>query len=137
MTLLVPDCGEVALMTDMLGNGNNWTLKLFKNDQTPGESDVAGDYTEADFTDYAAKTLTRSVGASTWGTPATVAGTTSSEYNSGTPQSWTCGASGNTIYGYFVVDASTGTLIYAERFSSARTLTNGDTLTLTPKLELA
>lgn len=136
MTLLCPDVGEVVLLTDLLGNGNNWTLKLFKNDVTPAESDTDATYTEADFTDYAAKTLTRSVSGSTWATPTTSSGTTSSEYNSGTPQSWTCGATGNSIYGYYIVDAVTGTLLIAERFAATRTLAENDTLNLTPKIEL-
>jgi hypothetical protein len=140
MTLLVPDEGEVRMLTELLDGGTsreNWTLKLYKNDKTPAEADTPAAYTECDFTDYVAKTLTRTVGAGTWGTPATADGTTSSTYNSGTPLSWTCGASGNTVYGYYVVGASSGKLIYAERFGSARTLVNGDVLNLTPKLELA
>lgn len=140
MSLLVPNVGEVVLLGNMLAGGTleNWTLKLFKNDKTPAEGDVAGDYTEADFTNYTAKTLTRSVSGSTWSTPSTDGGgTTSSTYNGASPQSWTCGATGNTIYGYFVVGATSGTLIYAERFANARTLVENDVLNLTPKLELA
>lgn len=136
MSLVCPNVGEVVLLTDLLGNGNNWTLKLFKNDITPAETDTDATYTEADFTDYAAKTLTRSVSGSTWATPTTSSGTTSSEYNSGTPQSWTCGATGNSIYGYYIVDAVAGTLLIAERFASTRVLAENDTLNLTPKIEL-
>lgn len=137
MALLVPDVGEVALLTDLLDNGENWTLKLYKTDVTPAESDTAASYTVADFTDYANKTLTRNVGAGNWGTPATNAGTTSSTYNSGTPQSWTNGGSSQTIYGYYVVGATSTTLLFAEKFATARTLASSDSLELTPRIELA
>lgn len=136
MTLVCPNVGEVVLLTDLLGNGNNWTLKLFKNDVTPAETDTAGTYTEADFTDYAAKTLTRSVSGSTWATPTTSSGVTSSLYNSGTPQTWTCGATGNSIYGYFIIDAVAGTLLISERFAATRVLAENDTLNLTPRVAL-
>lgn len=138
MALLVPNVGEVVLLTNLLAGGSleNWTLKLYKTDVTPAEEDVAGDYTEADFTDYTSKTLTRAVGAGNWGTPATSGGTTSSTYNSGTPQTWTAGSS-QTIYGYFIVGATSGTLIYAEKFASARALQSGDVLNVTPRIELA
>lgn len=137
MTLLCPNVGEVVLLTNLLSAGNNWTLKLFKSNTTPAETDTAGTYTEADFTNYSAKTLTRAVGAGNWGTPSTDGGgVTSSTYNSGTPQTWTCGATGNTVYGYFIVDAVAGTLLIVERFAASRTLASGDTLNLTPVLAL-
>lgn len=139
MAIVVPDVGEVKLLNDLLAGGTleNWTLKLFKNDLTPTDDTVIGDFTEADFTNYATKTLTRAVGAGNWGTPATAGGTTSSTYNSGTPLSWTCGASGNTIYGYYVVGATSGTLLFCERFATARVLASTDVLNLTPVLQLA
>jgi len=137
MALLVPDVGEVALLSDMLGNGNNMTLKLYKTDVTPAEGDTAGSYTEADFTGYSAATLTRSVSGSTWATPSTASGTTSSEYNSGTPQTWTNTGASQTVYGYFVIDAIAGTLLWAEKFATARTLATNDTLDVTPAIELA
>ena len=138
MALVCPDVGEVQLLTDLLDNGNNHTLKLFKADVTPAETDTAATYTVADFSGYANKTLVRNVGAGNWGTPTTAAGVTSSEYNSGTPQAFLCnGATGNTIYGYYVVDATTTVLCWAEKFATARNVATNDTLSLTPKLELA
>jgi hypothetical protein len=137
MALLVPDVGEVRLLTELLDGGTareNWTLKLYKTDVTPAEGDTDASYTEADFTDYVAKTLTRTVDAgTTWGTPSTSDGTTSASY---AQQSWTCGATGNTVYGYFVVGASSGVLIFAEKFGTAVTLASGYQLQLTPRLEL-
>jgi hypothetical protein len=139
MSLLVPDEGEVRLLTELLDGGTtreNWTLKLYKTNVTPAETDTSASYTECDFTNYVSKTLTRTVGAGTWGTPSTAAGVTSSTYHSGTPQTWTCGAAGNTVYGYFVVGATSGKVAFAELFDTPRTLAADDTLNLTPKLQL-
>jgi uncharacterized protein YjbI with pentapeptide repeats len=52
MALLVPNVGEVVLLSNLLAGGSleNWTLKLYKTDVTPAEGDTAASYTEADFT---------------------------------------------------------------------------------------
>lgn len=138
MSLLCPDVGEVVLLTDLLDGANTreaWTLKLYKTNVTPAETDTAASYTVADFTGYSNKTLTRTVTGTTWSTPATSSGTTSSTYNSGTPLSWSA-TSAQTVYGYYVVGATSTTLIYAELFSSSISLVNPSTLQLTPKLQL-
>lgn len=132
--LLVPDVGEVELldkmMKDALSVDEDYTLKLYKTNVTPAESDTAGSYTVADFTNYVNKTLTRTG----WAGASTAGGTTSTTY---AQQSWTCGASGNTVYGYYVIGATSGTLLWAELFGTARVLASGDTLNLTPAMELA
>lgn len=151
MALMVPRVGDVLLLTDLLAGGSleNWQLGLFKSNITPAETDTASTYTaqEADFTSYARKTLTRSVGASTWNTPVSQPPSGSPAWSSRTqvghsqygssPQTWTCGATGNTIYGYFIVGATSGTLVCAEAFATPRALANGDTLSITPVLETA
>lgn len=135
MALLVPDVGEVILLGNLLAGGTleNMTLKLFKTNVTPAESDTASSYTVADFTSYANKTLTRSVNNGvTWGTVGTSGGTTSSTY---VAQSWTAGST-QTIYGYYVVGATSTVLLWAEAFAVARALASTDVLNLTPKLQL-
>lgn len=132
MALLVPDVGEVLLLKAVVdpattGNQENWTLKLMSANTTIAESDTAGTYTEATFTGYSSKTLTRG----SWGTPATASGTTSSSY---AQQSWSA-TSAQTVYGYWVVGATSTTLLFAENFGSIA-LTNPSTLNLTPKLQL-
>jgi hypothetical protein len=136
MTLLVPDVGEVELLNDLLANGQNWTLKLYSNNVTPGEGDTAGTYTEATFTGYSPKTLTRTRTGSTWENASTAGGVTSSRYNPGTPQSWSP-TSTQSIYGYYVVGASSAVLQFAEIFSvTPKNLSSGDTLNITPKFGL-
>ncbi|QEH38652.1 hypothetical protein OJF2_72580 [Aquisphaera giovannonii] len=151
MALLVPREGDVQLLTDLLGGGTleNWLLGLFHANITPSETDTAATYTaqEATFTSYARKTLTRSIGASTWNTPVSQAPSGSpawsarsqvghSQYGA-SPQTWVCGATGDTIYGYFIVGATSGKLICAEAFATPRTLASGDTLSIIPVFENA
>jgi hypothetical protein len=138
-------------MSDLMGGGSleNWLLCLFNSNITPAETDAAATYTahETAFTSYARKTLTRSIGSSTWNTPVSQAPSGSPPWSSRTavghtqygsaPQSWTCGTTGDTIYGYFVLGASSGKLIMAEAFATPRTLANGDILSLQPVFENA
>lgn len=134
MSLVVPDVGEVELLKRMTYQApTDITLKLFKSNVTPAEGDTHATYTVADFTNYVDKTLTASQTGATWGAPATVGGVSSISY---AQQSWTCGATGNTIYGYWWQTA-TPTLILAEAFAAPITLVNGSTLNLTPRLEAA
>jgi hypothetical protein len=151
MALLVPHEGELQLLTDMIGGGTleNWQLCLFNSNITPSETDTAATYTvhETAFAGYARVTLTRSISASTWNTPVSQAPSGSPPWSSralvghtqygSAPQSWTCGATGDTIYGYFIIGVTSGKLICAEAFATARTLASGDTLSLQPIFENA
>lgn len=149
MALLVPNVGEARLLLELIDGGTareNWSLRLYKNNKTPAESDVAGSYTVADFTNYVNKTLTRTINNGvTWNTITTnaptggwaPAGNTNVAETTYQLQTWTCGASGNTIYGYYYIGATSTLLIAAELFASSRTLANGDTLNLTPRFGAA
>lgn len=151
MALVVPHEGEIQLLKDLLGGGTleNWTLRLFNSNITPAESDAAATYTahETSFAGYAAKTLTRSLSASTWNTPVSQSPSGSPAWSSRTqvghsqygssPQVFTCSGTGDTIYGYFITGATSGKLICAEAFAAPRTLANGDTLSITPVFENA
>lgn len=118
MAGLVPNAGE-AIALDRFLKTSDETLKLFVNDYTPVESSVAGDFTEMSTQGYAAKTLT----AASW---------TSGAY---AQQIWTFdGTGGSTVvYGYFVIDAGSGTIMFAERFGSPPTIVNNnDQIKVTP-----
>lgn len=129
MALNFPDTGE-NLSLEMITNKTapqNLVLRLYQNNITPSDTDTAATYTEANFTGYAAITLT---GAS-WN--AASAGTIT--YSA--QQTFTCsGASSNSIYGYYVTQASSGTLLYSERDASAPfTIANtGDAVKITPTI---
>lgn len=145
MPAVVPNDSEPTLLSNLLAGGalENWTLKLYKTNVTPAETDTIASYTVADFTNYTNKTLTRSISGSTWSTPASGAptgswsGEASVAESTYQQQSWTCGATGNTIYGYWIEGATSTKLIMAELFATARTLASGDTLNLTPRIGLA
>lgn len=134
MALVVPNAGELELLDkmlkDALSSDEDYILKLFQNDYTPDQTTASGSLTEANFTNYAAVTLTRAG----WNQAVTISNKAESSYGSAA-QSWTCGASGNTIYGYYVANPS-GTVLWAERFAVSRVLANGDVLNLTPKFTL-
>lgn len=135
MALVTPNQGELELLNKMLKAAlsvdENYILKLFQNNVTPDQTFVPASFVEANFTTYAAKTLTRSG----WNSAVTVAGAATSSYGAN-PQSWTCGTSGNTIYGYWVEGATSGICLWAEKFTSARILADGDVLNLTPQFNL-
>lgn len=132
MALLVPDAGEVSLLDMMLSDAspNSQTLKL--HTAVAGgivEGTVVGDFTEATFTGYVAKTLARA----TWNGASTSAGTTSKTYPQ---QSWSPGSS-QTILGYYVIETTAAGILWAETFAASRSLVSGDTLNLTPYIELS
>lgn len=135
MSIYTPLSGDLQLLDKMLkkalSTDENYILKLYQNNYTPDDTSGPGSFTEANFTNYAAVTLTRS------GWNASVIVSTHAETSYGaSPQTWTCGASGNTIYGYYVVGATSGVVLWAELFSTSRVLANQDVLNLTPKFTL-
>lgn len=139
MALVVPDLGELELLDkmlkDALSTDENYIMKLYQNNYTPvaGSGNPSGTFTEANFTNYTNRTLTRA----NWSAAATVSNKAESSYGT-SPQSWTCGATGNTIYGYYVQQANAPSyVLWAELFSTARVLANGDILNITPKFTLA
>ncbi len=128
MAINVPDTGE-NLALEMIVNktaAQNLVLKLYSNNITPSDTDTAGTYTECTFTGYSAITLT---GAS-WGS----ASAGSIAY---AQQTFTCsGAGSENVYGYYVVQASSGTLLYSERGTGVPfTITTvGDNVKVTPTI---
>jgi hypothetical protein len=127
MALVVCDGGELVALKALVNHtaqATNLTLKLFKSNTTPANTDTAATYTEADFTGYSAATLT---GAS-WvvtGNPVTYA-----------EQSFTssAGSQNQPVYGYYIVAGAA--LIYAERFTDGpyTIVNNGDVIKVTPSL---
>lgn len=129
MALNFPDVGE-NLALEMIVNKTapqNLVLKLYKNNITPSDTDVAGTYTEATFPGYSAITLT---GAS-WNAAASGSITYSAQ------QTFTCtSTSTDDIYGYYVIQTTSGTLLYSERDGSApfAIRNNGDNIKITPTI---
>lgn len=129
---LVPDEGEREFLRKCFKVDEDVYLRLFKNNITPSEGDSVATYIEATFTGYSQKTLAKA----SWGTPATVGGTSSITY--GSAQTWTSSdPTAQAIYGYYIVGVTSGILLFAERFGTARNINNGETITFTPRVEAA
>lgn len=132
-TLLVPDVGEVKLVDRMLrlSAEENLTLKLFTSNTTPAEGDTAATYTVAAGGGYADKTLTNG----SWGAASTSTGTTTSTYAEQTYTFTGALTASATIYGYFVVGATSTVLYWAERAAATfQPAANGETYKVTPVL---
>jgi hypothetical protein len=131
--LLVPDVGESIMLQNILNKTapENQSLRLYQNNITPAETDTAATYTVATWTGYANISLT---GAS-W----TVSGTAPTQA-AAAQQTWTstAGSQSQNNYGYYVVQASSGILMWAERFSDGPYLivNNGDQIKVTPVITL-
>lgn len=132
--LVLVDNGESLALQALLNKtaqDENLVLRLFKSNTTPAETDTAGTYTEADFTGYSAITLT----GSSW----TVSGTspTTASY---AQQTFTSSAdqSSQNIYGYYITRATTGDLVWAERFPAGPypIANNGDNIKVTPQITM-
>lgn len=125
MTLNVPDVGEQLALQLLVNNvsGADLVLKLYTNDATPADTDVAASYTEATQAGYAAATL---AGAS-WDTTTTAGTAAYAEQTF----SFTTNAD---VYGYFITKA--GTLAWSERFTGApfSIPTGGGDINITPQI---
>jgi hypothetical protein len=133
MAIVVPDAGEIRLLTVLLKYttyATNWTLHLYSNDYTPNAASINANFAEATFTGYSAATLVRA----SWNNPVVVSNRVETSYASGL--SWTCGVTGQTIYGYWVL-AADNTVLWAEKFGAARELGDTNVLDLTPKFAMA
>jgi hypothetical protein len=139
-----------TILTLVNGNGNfsgtcywslasmeNLSLKLYTNNVTPAEGDVAGTYTEQGAVagynpgTYILTSQVQLSGQNGWTAPATTpgggtggwaaslgSGSTNVPESSYSLQTWNWGAAA-TIYGYFVVGATSGVLFWSERFPGA------------------
>lgn len=133
MTLLVPNDGEVLALKNFLNHTapQNQKLKLYKSNTTPAETDTASSYTESTFTGYAEIALTGSSWSVSAGAPS------SATYAQQTFSSSADQASEN-AYGYFVVQTTSGLIMWAERFAAApyAIANNGDQIKVTPAITM-
>ena len=128
MPLVAANVGERFLLDAMLA-AQNTHLHLYKTDVTPTASSTVASFTEADFTGYSVKTLT----GANWNDATTVSGKATATY---ADQSWTNSGSSQTVYGYFITDDTDDTLLWAEKFDSARVLGTSDVVNITPMITL-
>ena len=128
MALLVPNVGEAAMLSRLLGNATgDVVLHLYSNNYTPIETSVVGGFTECVATGYAAKTLA----AASW----SIAGDPTEA--SFAEQDFAV-TSAMTAYGYYVTDVAGTTLLWAELFTDGPyTIPTTGSVFVTPKIQLA
>lgn len=133
MTLVLPNVGEGIALKALVNHtaAENLSLRLYKNNITPAETDVASTYTVADFTGYGNKALTGSSWTVTEGAPSDAA------YAQQTFAS-TADQTAQSVYGYYLVQASSGLLVWSERFTNGpySIANNGDEIRVTPKITM-
>lgn len=133
MTMVVPDVGEVLALKAFLNNtaGQDQKLKLYSNNITPAETDTAATYTEAAWTGYAFAALAGGTWSFTSGAPS------HADYAQQTFTS-SAGSQSAANYGYFVVQTTSGVLMWAERFAGApyTIVNNGDNIQVTPTITM-
>ena len=132
MPLLMGNQGE-GIWLQMLANKvapQNLVVKLFKNDYTPVDGSTEANFTEADFTGYAAYVTDPDDWTVTPGAPSLLAH----------PQIFFESSANQTqqdMYGYYVVQETSGKYMWGERFdASTRIKNNGDGQKVTPQFQL-
>lgn len=134
MALVVPDEGEIELLSHMLNKSAATDVKLRLYTAITGtldEDTVIGDFTECAASGYAAITLT---GAS-WTVGIVSGNLVQASY---AEQSFTMTAT-TTVVGYYVTNNSGSKVLWAEAFSGGSyTLpSGGGTIAVTPKITLS
>lgn len=130
--LVVTNQGEGIILDAMTTKvaGQNLILKLYSSNTVPDEGDTAATYTTlTEANGYTHTTLTPASWVTTLGAP------TETVY----PQAvWTfTGAVGN-VYGYILVQSTSGFLVWAERFTNGpyNIQNNGDQIKVTAKITM-
>lgn len=149
MGLILTDAGARSFLNMIFNDswptsGTGYTLKLFSNNMTAADTDVASGYAEASGGGYVSKALSNgSWSVSTTSNPPEAVYTaqtwifdstlTTAVYNSGSS-----GVTATTsIYGYYIVNDN-GLLLWAEQMDSPFTPSiSGDRLTITPRFSLS
>jgi len=131
MAIVFTNSGEAIALRNIVNQTapQNLVLKLYANNISPAKTDVTADYTECSGYGYSAVTLTPGNFTFTPGDPSTAA----------YPQiTFTFTGAIGLIYGYYVVQASSNSLIFANRFNNApiNVLNNGDEIRITLTLSL-
>jgi hypothetical protein len=111
MSFVVPNVVEVEVITERLTPAH--TLKLYGNDITPGENNLAAQFTEIAGGGYVAKPILFANWTITGGSPSQAVYTAQTWIFTGVI------TAPGTIYGYFITRNSDGKLLLAERFPSA------------------
>lgn len=136
MALLMPNRGEVITLAGIVnkssaGSPQNLILRLFTNNYTPVDGSTEDNFTQATFSGYYPRTLTGSSWTITSGAPS---------YATYAIQTFTAasGSQNQNVYGYYLIQQTSGWIMWAERFSDAPYLVNdlADYIKVTPRIEV-
>ncbi len=134
MALIVPNSSEAIMLQYITNNDapENLIIRLYSNNIVPDEISVVGTFTEVTGGGYAQQNLLAGSWTITTGAPS------QAEH---TEITWTfTGATGDggNVFGYYIIRASGGELMWAERFSNGPFViaVNGDEIKVTPRLTL-
>lgn len=123
------DGAEIILksMTGVSTSTETLIMKLYSNNYTPTTLSVLTDFTEVTGGGYTQKSLS----ASAW--------TMTGNAISTTPQLFTFTSNIGSIYGYYLVGATSGKLIASERFTSGpfNIAASGDSITVTATISVS
>ena len=148
--IVLPKISKLELLNKVLKD-EDIILKLYQNNYIPDDNTLLSNFTEANFDGYSAIVLDKiDLSTTEWTTPSISFFPCSEEGSSGysgtsgyneaitanTPQSWTCGDTGNTVYGYYMVGATSNILLWSDAFEIPRTLGSTDVISITPQLQL-
>jgi len=126
----IPNEGEQYILENCFKNASPeaFTLKLYTNNATLANTNTSATFTEAAMAGYAAKSLARATfNAATAGSPS---------YITYPVQNFAFTGSG-TIYGYYIVGATSGKVYAAEAvYPSGQAVVSGDQINITPKITL-
>ena len=135
MAIIVPNAAEQLALKNIINYSSpqDLKLKLYTNNYTPIATSTESDFTEASGGGYAAVTLT----GTSWSISTNGSGQAEATYAQQT-FTFTGALSGSaTIYGWFLVQSSSGLLIAAEKVTNSFTpASNGDIFYITPRLQL-
>ena len=128
MAGVIPNVAETIALNYLCNKDapEDLVLKLFTNDVTPDEASTHASFTEATEAGYAAKTINGAGWTVTAGDPSQAAAA---------EQTFAITEAGS-FYGYYIVRATTGDLVAAERFSGAPYVlpAGGGEINVTPTL---
>lgn len=132
--IIYPSSGEVALLNRMIKEAlftdEGYRLKLYTNVITLGPATVAGDFVEATFGSYAYASLSRAG----FSSASIVSGKAVINYSS--PVSWTCSSGTEVVRGYWVIGATSGTLLFCEAFANPFTMVTSSVLSFIPTITM-
>lgn len=134
MALTIVAYGENAGMDLLTGKSTTaipMTLRLFSNNATISGATLVADLTECALTGYSAIALT----AGTWSAAAQSSSKGATSYPAQT-FNFSNVVAGN-VYGLYLTHTGSGVLVAVEKFSSVRSVIDGDSLTVTLNLSLS